>query len=78
MGLGLLAQVHSHPGEDARHSDGDDKMVVAPYQGMLSIVVPHYGHVGMTPLSEVGVHQFQDGHWVLCSEGLERLRVLRA
>ena len=26
-GLGILCQVHSHPGGDARHSDGDDELV---------------------------------------------------
>jgi proteasome lid subunit RPN8/RPN11 len=76
LGLGLMAQVHSHPGEDARHSDGDDAMVVAPCRGMLSIVVPHYGHVGMMPLSIVGIHQFQDGRWVLCTDGLDQLHVV--
>lgn len=29
-GLGVIAQVHSHPGWDTRHSDGDDQMVSCP------------------------------------------------
>ncbi|MGD9711260.1 MAG: Mov34/MPN/PAD-1 family protein [Thermomicrobiales bacterium] len=63
-GLGLLAQVHSHPGYLTEHSEGDDDLVLMPFEGMLSLVVPHYGHFGMTPLSGLGVHQYQDGRWV--------------
>ena len=43
MGLGILAQVHSHPGRVARHSDGDDDLVVMPFENMLSLVAPYYG-----------------------------------
>lgn len=78
MNLGLLAQIHSHPGQDARHSCGDDQMVLAPYEGMLSIVVPHYARYGLHPLSSCGVHQFQDGTWKLCNRGFERMHVIPA
>jgi hypothetical protein len=64
-GLGLLAQVHTHPGEYSMHSVGDDTMVFMPFEGMLSIVVPYYAHFGLRPIDSLGVHQFQDGHWVL-------------
>jgi proteasome lid subunit RPN8/RPN11 len=77
-GLGLVAQVHSHTTEDARHSEGDDRLVLMPYEGMLSIVVPHYGKFGLMPLSGCGVHQFQDGVWRLCTSGLERVRIISA
>jgi hypothetical protein len=65
-GLGLLAQVHTHPGGSTGHSLGDDNMVFMPFEGMLSIVVPNYGHYGLRPLDSLGVHQYQDGRWVLC------------
>lgn len=74
--LGLVAQVHSHPGADIRHSDGDDRMVVAPFEGMLSIVVPHYAKFGMASLQSCAIHQMQDTAWTLCTSGLESLRVL--
>lgn len=64
-GLSLLAQVHSHPGACTWHSDGDDDMVFMPFEGMLSIVVPHYGRASLVPLSGMGVHQYQDRRWVL-------------
>jgi hypothetical protein len=67
VGLGLLAQVHSHPRAWTTHSTGDDEMIVMPFEGMLSIVVGHYGQFGMRPLANAGVHQFQDGTWRLCS-----------
>jgi hypothetical protein len=66
-GLGLLAQVHSHPTGGTGHSLGDDEMVFMPFDGMLSIVVPDYAHYGVRPLDSLGVHQYQGGRWVLCS-----------
>jgi proteasome lid subunit RPN8/RPN11 len=65
-GLGILCQVHSHPGSDTRHSDGDDDLVLLPFEGMLSIVVRDFG-LCFSTADEVSVHQFQDGKWVLCS-----------
>lgn len=65
LDLGILAQVHSHPGEDTRHSDGDDELVVMPFEGMLSLVAPHYGRTLQT-ITDLSVHQFQDHRWVLC------------
>jgi hypothetical protein len=65
--LGLLAQIHSHPGPDARHSDGDDDLVLMPFENMLSIVLPHFGFLFET-MADACVHQFQAGKWVLCSE----------
>ncbi len=65
MGLGVLVQVHSHPGADVRHSDGDDDLVVMPFENMLSLVVPHYGRT-LKSMADFGVHQFQDHRWVLC------------
>jgi proteasome lid subunit RPN8/RPN11 len=66
-GLGLLAQVHSHPSGLTGHSLGDDEMVFMPFEGMLSIVVPEYGRFGLRPLDSLGVHQYQGGRWLLCS-----------
>jgi len=60
-GLELLAQVHSHPGAAVGHSDGDDDRALMPYEGFLSIVVPHYGGRGMRPLTICGVHVFERG-----------------
>jgi len=66
-GVVLLAQVHSHPGADARHSDGDDDLIIMPFEGMLSVVVPNYG-TGWRGIVEAKVHQFQSGRWALCSD----------
>lgn len=64
-GLAIRAQVHSHPGAGTVHSDGDDNLVLTPWQGMLSIVVPRYAHHGLQPLDSLGIHQYQAGRWVL-------------
>lgn len=64
--LGMLCQVHSHPGRDARHSDGDDELVLLPFEGMLSIVAPRFG-IDFRDVTNACVHQFQDTRWVLCS-----------
>ncbi len=64
--LGVLCQLHSHPGADARHSDGDDKMVLLPFENMLSIVAPRFGTEWRT-MRDVAIHQYQGGRWVLCS-----------
>jgi hypothetical protein len=66
LGLGLLAQVHSHPAGWSEHSEGDDTLVLMPFEGMLSIVVPHYGHDRLVPLDSLGVHQWQSGRWIAC------------
>lgn len=63
-GLGVIAQVHSHPGHDTRHSDGDDQLVLMPYESMFSLVVAEYGAGSLHPKEGAGLHQFQDGRWI--------------
>jgi proteasome lid subunit RPN8/RPN11 len=65
--LVLLAQVHSHPGDDTRHSDADDDLVLMAREGMFSIVVARYGDAGISAAEGAGVHQFQDSRWVKVS-----------
>ena len=68
MGLGVLAQVHSHPGSDTRHSDGDDDLIVMPFENMLSLVAPRYGRF-LRKITDFSVHQYQHHRWVLCDQG---------
>jgi proteasome lid subunit RPN8/RPN11 len=63
-GLGLIAQVHSHPGRETRHSDGDDRLVLMPFESMFSVVIADYGAGSVEPSGGAGLHQFQDGQWV--------------
>lgn len=63
-GLGVIAQVHSHPGTDTRHSDGDDKLVLMPFPGMFSLVVARYGTGSLDPREGAGLHQYQETGWV--------------
>lgn len=76
-GLQILAQVHSHPGTCCHHSDGDDKLIILPFEGMLSVVVPEFAAREVT-LAECGVHQYQHGTWCLCSGDSVRDRLITA
>jgi len=67
MGLGILAQVHSHPSAHTVHSDGDDELVVMPFEHMLSLVAPFYGRT-VRSIDDFSVHQFQNHRWILCSK----------
>ena len=73
-GLALLGQLHSHPRASTQHSEGDDTLVLLPFEGMLSLVAPWYGRGGLRPLPGLGVHQFQDGRWVLMTPDSVRER----
>lgn len=64
QGLGILAQLHTHGRGWTEHSRGDDDLIVMPFEGMLSLIAPWYGHTGLRPLDGLGVHQHQDGQWV--------------
>ena len=68
-GLGVVAQVHSHPGHDTRHSDGDDRLVLMPFEGMFSLVIASYGRGSLHPEEGAGLHQHQDGRWVMVEDG---------
>jgi hypothetical protein len=75
-----LAQIHSHPGADVRHSGYDDEM--ANSRRAFSLVYPTYGTVPAMwryhgwlwqfwPRQfpcEIGVHTFTDGKWAFLGE----------
>jgi proteasome lid subunit RPN8/RPN11 len=72
-GLGVVAQVHSHPGHDTRHSDGDDQLILMPFEGMFSLVVADYGRGSLRPEEGAGLHQHQAGRWVKVGTGALQL-----
>jgi hypothetical protein len=62
FGMERLAQIHTHPGRDVRHSPFDDENAYSQIDGALSIVLPH--HARRRPeLSECGVHIRDDRGW---------------
>jgi hypothetical protein len=77
-GLGILGQLHTHGRDWTEHSLGDDELIVMPFEGMVSLIAPWYGRVGLRPLHGLGVHQHQDGAWVLIRPGSvrEKFRVV--
>lgn len=76
LGLGLVAQVHSHPGTGTGHSDGDDQMILLPHEGMFSLVVARYGRGSVLPSGGAGLHQFQDGRWVGVADATEAMIIV--
>jgi hypothetical protein len=76
FGLSVLGQIHGHPTDWTDHSEGDDKLVLMPFEGMLSIVVPYYGRFGLRPLDSLGVHQHQDGRWTVVTGVRDGLRIV--
>jgi proteasome lid subunit RPN8/RPN11 len=80
LGLVLVGQVHSHPGNLIGHSGGDDRGAFMPFENLISIVVPNYGRLDPWPLTRCGVHRFVGGVFRKLTEGeVERkFRVLPA
>jgi proteasome lid subunit RPN8/RPN11 len=76
FGLGVVAQIHTHPGTDTRHSDGDDELIFMPFEGMFSIVVAEYGRGRLDSPKGFSAHQFQDGRWVLLDQPADAIIVV--
>ncbi len=71
--LVMLGQVHSHPGEFVGHSEGDDEWTSFAFPGFISIVVPTYCRNGLLPLSQCGVHRYEDHFRQLNAAEVSRL-----
>lgn len=63
-----IGQVHSHPGKWVGHSSGDDAMAPYKSEGLLSLVVSHYGVRGLMPLYKCGIHRYDNSWFVRLSE----------
>jgi len=59
-GLVAVAQIHTHPSTDVRHSPWDDAQIVS--QNVWSVVLPNYGRQPLN-FCDLGVHRFGDGRW---------------
>ena len=57
--LVVVAQLHTHPGVDTRHSSWDDNLALS--RKVLSLVLPNYGR--NPRLEDAGVHECVDGRW---------------
>jgi hypothetical protein len=69
-----LAQVHSHPGARAEHSNYDDRIVSS--HRVLSLVFPSYGRGGGPFPAGVGVHEWQNEYWHLLDLASAQRRVV--
>lgn len=57
-----VAQIHTHPGSDVRHSGFDDDMIIS--KNIYSIVFPFYGR-RLIALNKVGFHVHNGKRWNL-------------
>jgi hypothetical protein len=57
-----LAQVHTHPGRDVRHSPFDDESAYSQMDGAVSIVLPQHARRG-PELNKCGVHVRDAAGW---------------
>lgn len=60
-GVGLVAQVHSHPGR-AYHSSADDRYAVVTTNGGFSLVVPNFG-AGPAHIATWAVYRLKGRDW---------------
>lgn len=72
-GMQRLAQVHTHPGRDARHSEFDDGNAYSQMNGAISIVIPYHGR-RRPAVFDCGVHLRSDAGWSkLCLKEVTKL-----
>lgn len=58
--LEIIGAVHSHPGKLVDHSGTDNDGAFLPFDGYYSVVVPEYAQYGMNPLSNCGIHRYEE------------------
>ena len=73
-----IVQLHTHPGADVSMSALDREWEVVRHVGALSIIVPHYGRLGLRSFDGVNVYEREENDWRLWSpaEAAERLVLL--
>lgn len=76
--LVCLAQFHTHPWRNTRHSLYDDQNSISIRNGFLSLVAPDYGCRQDLGLEEVSVHEAWDARWHLLAKpaGQRRIRIV--
>jgi proteasome lid subunit RPN8/RPN11 len=67
----VIGQVHSHPGSAVGHSEVDDKFVIAPSPGILSIVVPQFAARAAEPATWTVQRLETSGYWVSAPEAVK-------
>lgn len=76
--LVCLAQFHTHPWKNTRHSLYDDQNAISLRNGFLSLVAPDYGCRQDLELKGVSIHEAWDARWHLLakSAGQRRIRIV--
>jgi hypothetical protein len=74
-GLTLIGQLHSHPGDWVDHSEGDDEGALVRFQGYWSLVVPAFARRGILPLTQTGIHIYDQGRFARLTDAAVAARV---
>ena len=61
LGLQLLIDVHTHPGQDVRQSSIDVRHPMMPVAGHTAMIVPNYAHTEWSSLKAIGVYEYLNG-----------------
>jgi hypothetical protein len=61
LGLQLLIDVHTHPGNDVRQSPIDVRHPMMPVAGHTAMIVPNYAQTRWWSLKAVGVYEYLNG-----------------
>lgn len=63
-GMKVVADVHTHPGEDVRQSSVDKANPMLPVRGHIGLILPRFGDASKWNLSKVGIYRFEGmGKW---------------
>ena len=73
--LVCLAQFHTHPGSNTRHSVYDDQNSISTRNGFLSLVAPKYGRELDLDLDRVSVHEAWGFQWHLLTRSAKKRRI---
>jgi proteasome lid subunit RPN8/RPN11 len=56
--LQVLADVHTHPGQNVRQSSIDQRNPMIPVKGHIAMIVPNFARTSFWSLSAVGVYEY--------------------
>ena len=74
--LVCLAQFHTHPGKNTKHSQYDDLHSLSIRNGFLSLVAPDYGCKKDLEMDKVSVHEAWDANWYRLTKTASKQRIL--
>ncbi|MDC8451674.1 MAG: hypothetical protein LV477_02045 [Candidatus Nitrosotalea sp.] len=74
--LVCLAQIHTHPGDSGNHSWYDDENSISKRNDFLSLVMPHFGNIGIYDIQDITVHECWETKWVILDNQAKSKRIV--